>query len=235
MGSGDNMDASLQKNFYSILGVSRDASNREIKQRFRELARDRHPDRFKGNAKQAAEDEFQNLTEAFNVLMDPVRRRQVDILLSQPKKARHDPADIMRVYMNRGIRSYKEANYLEAANNFDRATQTEPGNAQAWHHLALASMKEERWWPKSQQAITRACELKPEDVAYLKLAGRIYAMGGMTSRAKQYYNQALKLAAHDGSIKKALQELAPGATARGQDDGSKGKAGGKAGLFRKMW
>lgn len=225
------MDASLQKNFYSILGVARDASDRDIKQRFRELARDRHPDRFQGDAKQAAEDEFQSLTEALNVLMDPVRRRQVDIFLSQPKKAQHDPADVMRVYLNRGIRSYKSGDYLEAANNFDRATQTEPDNPQAWHHLALASMKEERWWPKAQQAITRACELRPEDVAYLKLAGRIYTMSGMTSRAKQYYNQALKLAAHDGSIRKALKELSPGTDARSKDDGSKGKPG----LFRKMW
>lgn len=225
------MDTSLQKNFYSVLGVAQDASDRDIKKRFRELARDRHPDRFKGDAKEAAESEFQNLTEAFNVLMDPVRRRQVDIHLSQPKRAQHDSADVVRVYMNRGIRSYKSGNYLDAANNFDRATQTEPSNAQAWHHLALASMKEERWWPKAQQAINRACELRPEHVPYLKLAGRIYAMSGMTSRAKQYYNQALKLAGKDSSIKKAIQELSPRPDGRATDDEAKAKPG----LFRKMW
>ncbi|MEO1086140.1 MAG: DnaJ domain-containing protein, partial [Acidobacteriota bacterium] len=179
------MNSSLQQDFYSILGVTRDASAREIKKRFMQLARERHPDRFSGTEKEEAERQFQAITEAFNVLSDPVRRRQVDLFLSQPQKAaNHDPADVVRVYMNRGIRAYKQGNYLEAANYFNRATQTEPANPQAWHHLALTGMKEERWLPKAQEAIDRACELRPDHVAYLKLAGRIYAMSGMTPRAK---------------------------------------------------
>ena len=224
------MNSSLQQDFYSILGVGRDASNRDIKMRFMELARERHPDRFNGAEKEQAESAFQAITEAFNVLSDPVRRRQVDLFLSQPAKRRHDPADVVRVYLNRGIRAYKQGNFLEAANYFDRATETEPTNPQAWHHLALTSMKETRWLPKAQEAIGRACELRPDHVPYLKLAGRIYAMSGMTQRAKQYYNQALKLAGNDASIRKALEELGgatPGADAAGE------KA--KPGLFRKMW
>ncbi|MEM1182891.1 MAG: DnaJ domain-containing protein [Acidobacteriota bacterium] len=228
------MNSSLQQDFYSILGVARNATARDVKKRFMQLARERHPDRFSGAEKDEAEKQFQAITEAFNVLSDPVRRRQVDLFLSQPQKRQHDPADVVRVYLNRGIRAYKQGNFLEAANYFNRATQTEPANPQAWHHLALTGMKEERWLPKAQEAIDRACELRPDHVPYLKLAGRIYAMSGVTRRAKQYYNQALKFAGKDASIRKALEELGGAATA-GDEAGNATGERAKPGLFRKMW
>lgn len=199
--------SSLNKDFYAVLGVPRDANEKAIKQRFRALARERHPDFFQGEAKLAAEADFQNITEAFNVLTDPVRRRQVDLALARPREARHDPADLTRVYLNRGIRAYKQNNFIEAANNFDRATQSDPHSAQAWHHLALTCLKKDHWLPRAQQAIERACELEPTKVSYFKLAGRIFAQTKMTSKARQYYNQALKLDGRDPAIRKALQQL----------------------------
>jgi curved DNA-binding protein CbpA len=226
------MDSSLQKDFYALLGVARDATSKQIKQRFRELARDRHPDRFSGEEKARAEVEFQEITEAFNVLNDPVRRRQVDLFLARPDKKREEgPGEIVRVFMNRGIRAYKQGNLIEAANNFDRASNVDPQNPQAWHHLALTCVREKRWLSKAQEAIERACELRPDHAPYLKLAGKIYAESGMTPRAKQYYNQALKLAKNDASIRKALEELG-GGPAVGEP---KQPVADKPGLFRKIW
>lgn len=224
------MDSSLQKDFYAVLGIGRDAGPKQIKQRFRELARDRHPDRFQGEDKARAELAFQEITEAFNVLADPVRRRQVDLFLARPKDFESGPGEIIRVFMNRGIRAYKQGNLIEAANNFDRVTQLDSSNSQAWHHLALTCAREPRWANKAQQAIERALELRPDHLPFLKLAGKIYAEAGMTSRAKQYYNQALKLAGSDTSIRKALSELAGGANGE-----TKQPAENKPGLFRKIW
>ncbi len=227
------MESSQHKNFYSVLGVARDATDKDIKQRFRALARERHPDRFQGEEKAEAEIFFQNITEAFNALMDPVRRRQVDLYLARPKAAiEQSSSDVVRVYMNRGIRAYKADNLIEAASNFDRAAHTDPNNVQAWHHLALTCVREPRWMQKAQEAIARALELKPNHVPYLKLAGKIYAQSGMTSRAKQYYNQALKLAGTDASIRKALQELSSGS---GTGSNETKTEQGKTGLFRKIW
>ena len=227
------MESSQNKNFYSVLGVARDATDRDIKARFRELARERHPDRFRGEEKAQAEIDFQNITEAFNVLMDPLRRRQVDLYLARPQgEVEQTSSDVVRVYMNRGIRAYKSGNLIEAASNFDRATHTEPSNVQAWHHLALTCAREPRWRQKAQDAIVRALELKPEHVPYLKLAGKIFAEGGLTAQAKQYYNQALKLAGSDASIRKALQELSPSAKI-GEPETKTEQ--GKPSLFRKIW
>ena len=62
-----------QTNYYRILGVSRNASQSEIKDAYRRLAKERHPDRPGGS-----ETEFSRLQEAHAVLSDPNRRRQHD-------------------------------------------------------------------------------------------------------------------------------------------------------------
>lgn len=227
------MESSQTKDFYLILGVSRTATPQDIKKRFLELARERHPDRFKGEEKAKAELVFQDITEAFNVLSDAVRRRQLDAELSRPTGGNKafDNSEVVRVYLNRGIRAYKEGKWLEAATQFDRATQTDPQNVQAWHHLALTCIKEERWNSKAQEAIDRALALDPQNAAYLKLAGKIYASGGMAARAKQYYNDALKVGGPDAAVRKALEELggAPPAAQRAEPEK------GKPSLFRKIW
>jgi curved DNA-binding protein CbpA len=195
--------------FYAILAVARDATQEQIRARFLELARSRHPDRFKGQEKAAAETEFQAITEAFNVLSNPQRRRQLDFELSQPEINSRgvDSEHLVRVLMQRGAKAYKERDFREAASNFDRATQSDPENAQAWHYLALACGQQPRWLSRGMVAIAKACELDRMNVSYLKLAGRLFTEGGMPLRAEKYYRQALQWAEDDPEISVALEEL----------------------------
>ena len=60
-----------QKNYYEILGLSRDASVEEIKKAFRKLAFEYHPDR---NKTKVAEERFKTVNEAYQVLSDPKTR-----------------------------------------------------------------------------------------------------------------------------------------------------------------
>ena len=62
-----------QVNFYRVLGVSREASQEEIRGAYRRLAKERHPDHPSGSA-----EEFSLLQEAHAVLSDPNRRRSHD-------------------------------------------------------------------------------------------------------------------------------------------------------------
>ena len=68
------------KNYYQILGVRRDANAEEIRKAFRELALRFHPDRNVGNL-QEAEERFEEINEAYEVLSDEQKRRQYDRLI----------------------------------------------------------------------------------------------------------------------------------------------------------
>jgi len=64
------------KDYYSILGISRNASEKEIKQAFRRLARKHHPDVNPGDA--TAEEKFKQISEAYEVLSDKEKRKKYD-------------------------------------------------------------------------------------------------------------------------------------------------------------
>ncbi|HEU6449157.1 MAG TPA: DnaJ C-terminal domain-containing protein [Verrucomicrobiae bacterium] len=66
------------KDYYESLGVSRGASDAEIKKAFRKLAREFHPDVAKD--KKRAEEKFKEINEAYEVLSDPEKRKRYDEL-----------------------------------------------------------------------------------------------------------------------------------------------------------
>jgi DnaJ-class molecular chaperone len=63
------------KDYYRILGVDRGADEKAIKSAYRKLARKYHPDVYKGK-----DDRFKEITEAYEVLSDPEKRRRYDTL-----------------------------------------------------------------------------------------------------------------------------------------------------------
>ena len=66
----------LEKDYYKVLGVSKDAKPEEIKKAFRKLARQYHPDQNKTNAD--AETKFKEISEANSILSDPAKRKEYD-------------------------------------------------------------------------------------------------------------------------------------------------------------
>ena len=68
----------LDKDFYAVLGVSKDADAQEIKKAYRKKARQYHPDRHPDDPK--AEETFKEIGEAYSVLNDPEQREQYDAI-----------------------------------------------------------------------------------------------------------------------------------------------------------
>jgi curved DNA-binding protein len=69
------------KDYYQVLGISKEVSHEEIKKAFRRLALRYHPDRNPRSQKQA-EEKFKEINEAYQVLGDEHERRQYDYLIA---------------------------------------------------------------------------------------------------------------------------------------------------------
>lgn len=82
------------KDYYSLLGVARDASPEEIKKAYRKKAMQYHPDRNKDNPQ--AEDKFKEISEAYAVLTDQKKRGQYDRFGSEGFHQRFSQEDIFR-------------------------------------------------------------------------------------------------------------------------------------------
>ncbi|MCL2143861.1 MAG: DnaJ domain-containing protein, partial [Methanomassiliicoccaceae archaeon] len=67
----------MPKDYYEVLGVSKDASTDDIKKAYRRLARENHPD-VSEDPKEVAEEKFKEISEAYEVLSDDGKRRTYD-------------------------------------------------------------------------------------------------------------------------------------------------------------
>ena len=216
----------MKVNYYEVLGVERSASEQEIRDRFRRLAREQHPDRYKGADKESAERKFQTLTEAVNVLTNTQRRRQHDAeLASGQDKATVDFAQIAKAYMAKGVKAYKDGDFRTAYDNFDLAVKHSP-DAKGFHYLALAAIRNPSMMRQAVQAIESAVQREPVNPTYLKDAGLILRRAGLSAKAERYLDEAAKWDPSNLEVQSALAELRQG---RGESK----EAGKGFSLFKK--
>ena len=84
-----------ENDYYKILGVGRDATADDIKKAYRKLAMKYHPDKAKGDKKQA-EEKFKQISEAYAVLSDPDKKKEYDEFGSQVFRQKFSQEDIFR-------------------------------------------------------------------------------------------------------------------------------------------
>lgn len=94
-------------NYYEELGLTKNASEKEIKQAFRKLAKENHPDKTNGD--KIKEEKFKKINEAYQTLSDPEQKAQYDAMLSSgfSNKNFHEYAR----GNNGGQRAYTEADF----------------------------------------------------------------------------------------------------------------------------
>src|SRR5262249_35752506 len=179
--------------YYVLLGVARDASEAEIRERFRAIAREAHPDRAPAAKKAEAEMKFQELTEAVNVLTSPDRRKAYDFDRSAKSGSGGESGgdEVTTNYVNLGIVAYKERKYVEAAGNFQLAAGRSPKDIKAQHYLGLASARAGDY-RTAVKAIEAALSIEPHNGAMLRDAGAIFRQAGLLVKAEKAYQEALR-------------------------------------------
>lgn len=201
----------MKINYYEVLGVDRSASEGEIREQFRKLARENHPDRYKGLNKAEAERKFQSLTEAVNILTNPERRKQHDAELSVGiSRTSADFAQVAKVYLAKGVKAFKEGDMSGAYENFDMAVKHNSNDAKAFHYLALAASRIPAYMRQAVQAIEAAVQREPVNPVFLKDAGLICRRAGLVAKAERYLNEALKWDPTNAELLSALADLRQG-------------------------
>lgn len=198
---------SRDADYYALLGVARDASEAEIRERFRSLAREAHPDRAPAARKAEAEAKFQDLTEAVNVLTSPEKRKAYDFDLAASRSSPEIGGDaVAQNYVSQGIAAYKDRKFTEAAGNFQLAVHRNPRDVKAQHYLGLASARAGDM-RTAVKAIETALTIEPHNGGMLKDAGAIFRQAGLLLKAEKAYQEALRWDPSAGDARKALEEV----------------------------
>lgn len=198
----------MKANYYEILGVERSANDQEIRERFRKLARENHPDRYRGSDKADAERKFQTLTEAVNVLTNPAKRRQHDDqLVGGGTRGPADFTQVAKAYLTKGVKAFKDGDMGAAYENFDMAVKHNPQDAKAFHYLALAASRIPAYTRQAVQAIESALQREPMNPLFLKDAGMLCKRAGLMAKAERYFEETLKWDASNSEAQTGLAEL----------------------------
>lgn len=197
---------SRDTDYYALLGVSRDATEAEIRDRFRALAREAHPDLAPREHKDEAEAKFQDLTEAVNVLTNPARRKSYDYERAFASAGvTVDGDSVSQSYLNQGMTAYRERQYADAAGNFALAVHRNPNDARAQHYLGLASARSGDV-RTAVKALEAAMALDPHNLTLLKDAGAVFRQAGLFVKAEKAYQEALRWDPNAADVRKALED-----------------------------
>jgi DnaJ-class molecular chaperone len=192
--------------YYALLGVGREASESEIRERFRHLAREAHPDRAPRELKAEAEAKFQELTEAVNVLCNEERRNAYDRdqMMASMGASPADP--VVQDYLEQGNVAYRAGAYAEAAGNFALAAKRDPKDARAQHHLGIASARAGDL-RTAVKALETAVTLDPHNVTLLKDAGKVFRQVGLLAKAEKSFQEAVRWDPAEADARKAIEEI----------------------------
>ena len=176
------------QDYYKILGVSENATQQEIKQAFRRLARDCHPDLHPNDA--TAAKRFRVLREAYEVLSDVTQRKKYD--RQRPKSSSQKKGGSAQVYYVRGVEKMLLQNYRAAVTDLSEAIRLNDRFVEAYLKRceAYLALGEERAVLEDCQQILR---YQPENAIAHYYRGRARQRLGYADSAIKAYSKAIYL------------------------------------------
>lgn len=225
----------MKPDYYKILGVSPNAPDKEIRRVYHQLASKYHPDKARTPEEaREFEERFAQISEAYNVLKDPERRREYDKTLKETGAASVETASITTTQsvettkrtaatgkvaaapsvsdlaaiaqraFNKGLQFYKTGDYARAVQFFEASVQNMPKEANYLSYLALALVKSRKELTRAIELCKKAIELEPFNMEHRLRLGMIYETMGSVTMARKTYEEILRW---DNSIISAQERL----------------------------
>jgi curved DNA-binding protein CbpA len=196
---------------YDVLGVKPDADEEDIRAAFRRLTRENHPDRFAGLEREQAEERFQTITEAFNVLSRPESRAKydMDMALRRPQAsastAAMDRKEIARRLMGKGAEQLRAGAVADAVTPLKAAVDHDEESAKAQYLYGYALVRLKGRERDGLRHLEQAMQLEPNDASFKAEAALACLNVGLATRAARLAQEALAL---DPTNSKAARALA---------------------------
>ncbi len=226
----------MSSDFYSLLGVSHTAPEREIKRAYHNKARTMHPDKASDpEAAKQLQEEFAAITKAYNTLKDPDKRAEYDAKLEKdsPSKAKSESKPsvssgsggdkimtaggdkrveagrlaIAEKSYNRGVHMLKMGDTNRALEFFETAVKNNPDEPKYLAKTADTLMKGRRGFSKAVELAIRACDLDPYNTEFKIILAHIYEEAGSKSLAIKTYENVLKWDQDNTMAQMKLHEL----------------------------
>lgn len=213
-----------QVTLYDTLGVERDATDQDIRKAFRRLALKHHPDRFAGDQRADAEERFQGITEAFNVLSHPDSREKYDKEISHGTDGKTmDAKEISRRLAAKGSQLMREGKMAEAVESLKTAIDHDDDNARAHYFYGQVIGRIAGKERDALRHVEKAVSLESGNATMKAEAAVLSLAAGMKTRAVRHAQEALIL---DPTNSKALEVVSEA------EGGDKGKGGNLFGRLR---
>ena len=213
-----------QATLYDTLGVERDAPDQDIRAAFRRLALKYHPDRFLGDARMDAEERFQGITEAFNVLSHPESREKYDKEISQGTAVKSmDAKEISRRLAAKGAQLMREGKMAEAVECLKTAVDHDDDNARAHYFYAQVIGRISGKERDALRHVEKAVSIESDNATMKAEAAALSMAAGMKTRALRHAQQALRLDPTNVKATEIINQL---------EGGEKGKGEGLIGRLR---
>jgi DnaJ-class molecular chaperone len=197
-------------NLYDILGVERDATDAQIRAAFRKLTFKHHPDRFADGDRQQAEERFQGITEAFNVLSRPESRSKYDDELAQGQPGGSgtamDPKELARKLAAKGAQTLKEGRVTDALTELKSALDHDENCSRAHYFMGLGMSKVGGREKEALRHLERAVQLEPGNAIMLSEAAALALSVGMKARAQRLAEEALGFDPTNSKAAKVLHQ-----------------------------
>ena len=207
--------AAATGDYYTLLGLPRDATTNGVREAYYALARRYHPDRFRSgdlaDLLPRFESFFTSVTEAYNSLIDSRLREEYDTALAAPQEPEgpklSETAFLARQNFLRGRALLAQRKQNDALQFFENAAGLDGGVAEFQRELGMLLAKNPRRRVDAERALLRAIELAPTDVSPYVALARLYQRAGRAGPAAKIAREALRWEPDDDEAKDLLAEL----------------------------